>query len=89
MDNAREMNMDELEKVTGGQYDPDVEYNKAQVKNAGNLYSVNNIRQIVGQIQPGQEVELHPEFEYYIDGKIFCIIRVNGVDYITERDNVS
>ena len=89
MDNAREMNMDELDKVTGGQYDPDVEYNKAQVKNAGNLYSVNNIRQIVGQIQPGQEVELHPEFEYYIDGKIFCIIRVNGVDYITERENVS
>ena len=89
MDNAKEMSLDDLESVTGGQYDPDVEYNKAQVVNAGNLYSINNCRQIVGQIQPGQDIELHPEFEYYIDGKLFCIIRVNGVEYFTERENIS
>lgn len=89
MDNAREMNLDELEKITGGQYDPDVEYNKKTTACGGNLYSINNARQIVGQLLPEQEIEVHPEFEYQVDGKTLWIVRVNGVDYFTERENIS
>lgn len=89
MDNKREIGLEELEKVSGGQYDPDVEYSKATVGCIGNLYSMSNHLQIVGQILPNQEIEVHPEFEYQIDGKVLCIVRVNGVDYLTERENIS
>ncbi len=89
MNNSNEMNLDMLEKVTGGQYDPDVVFNKSQVVCGGNLYDLNNLRLAVGSIQPGQDIEVHPEFEYQIDGKVFCIVRVNGVDYYTERANIA
>ena len=89
MDNNNELNADKLEKVTGGQYDPDVEYSKAQTISAGNLYSPDNIRLVVGKIQPGQDIEVHPNFEYQIDGKVLCVVRINGTDYLTERENIA
>lgn len=89
MDNNNELSLDELEKVTGGQYDPDVEYSKAKVVSGGNLYSISDIRNIVGWIEPDQEVEVHPEFEYWMNGKVFCIVRVNGRDYLTECGNIA
>ena len=89
MNNDKELNLDDLENISGGQYDPDVEYSKAKVICGGDLYNVNNMREVVGQIQPGQDVELHPDFEYYINGMRLCLIRVNGTDYVTERKNIS
>jgi hypothetical protein len=89
MNNDREMSLDELDKVTGGQYDPDVEYTRKYAACGGNLYKINDIREIAGQLQVNQEVELHPDFEYYCNGKVYCIVRVNGVDYMTERENIN
>ena len=74
MNNSNEMNLDMLEKVTGGQYDPDVVFNKSQAVCGGNLYDLNNLRLAVGSIQPGQDIEVHPEFEYQIDGKVFFTV---------------
>ena len=89
MNNSNEINTDKLEEVTGGQYDPDTEFNKSQVVCAGNLYNINDLRQVVGSIYPGHDVEVLPDFEYQIDGKVLCIVRVNGADYYTERGNIA
>lgn len=82
------VDLNELENVNGGQYDPDVAYIETLVIKNGNLYNSSNIRETVGQIQSGQKVLRHPEFSYYIDGVELCVIRIGSADYVTERENI-
>lgn len=83
------IDLNKLDAVSGGQYDPDVTYIDTRVIMNGNLYNVCNIRETIGQIQAGQKVLLHPDFAYYIDGVEFCIVKVSGQEYVTERANIA
>lgn len=89
INNDNKLSLNDLDNVAGGEYDPDVTYLDAQVIRSGNLYSLYNIREAVGQIQAGQKVFLHPDFLYYIDGVELCIVKVGVQDYVTERANIA
>lgn len=84
-----ELNVFELDNVSGGQYDTDATYLSTEVIRGGNLLNPSNLREVVGQIQPGQKVEINPGFKYLIDGLCLVAIKVDGVDYLTEQDNIA
>lgn len=83
------LNHNQLEHVSGGQYDHDAVYINTHAVRSGNLYNIHNIRETVGSIIAGQAVQLHPDFWDVIDGVLVCIVRIDGTDYITERVNIS
>lgn len=83
------LNFEQLEQISGGQYDPDAEYIDTYALRSGNLYSTSNISKAIGSIVAGQAVQLHPDFSYMIDGVFYCIVRINGADYVTESENIS
>ena len=84
-----ELDLNDLENITGGEYDPDVAYIETYVIRNGYLYSTSNIRETVGQISAGQKVGLHPDFLYTINGVDLCLVRVGMQDYVTERSNIA
>ena len=88
-DKIKELSLNELSMVAGGEYDPDEQYLSAMVVRAGNLYNLSNLRQAVGQIAPGRQVGVHPTFRYIISNVAYIIVRVDGVDYCTEEENVA
>ena len=83
------LNHNQLEHVSGGQYDHDAVYIDTHAVHSGNLYNIHNIRETVGTISVGQAVQLHPDFWDVIDGVLVCIVRIDGTDYITERVNIA
>ncbi|SCW26681.1 bacteriocin-type signal sequence-containing protein [Ruminococcaceae bacterium YRB3002] len=83
-----EMNIDELSKVVGGEYDSSVTYKPAQVQKAGDLYDTGNMLKVTGQLVIGQNVQVNPDFRYIIDGRELCIVRIGGRDYVTETANL-
>jgi hypothetical protein len=85
----KEINLNELAGVSGGQYDPDVTYIDTQVIKSGNLYNVSNIRETAGQIQFGQAIQRHPDYSYYMNGVELCLVRIGTKDYVTERANIA
>ncbi len=86
---AKEISLDELDKITGGEYDPDVAYKTGLVVIAGDYYDTSDMTTSRGKLSLNSTVEVHPEFEYYLDGKCFIIVRIGGKDYVTERVNIS
>ncbi len=85
----KELNINELDKVSGGEYDTEAQYLSTEVIRGGNLLNPSNLREVVGQLSPGQKVEINPGFKYCIDGMVLVAIKVNGVDYMTEQDNIA
>ena len=83
------LGINDLEHVSGGQYDPDVAYTETSVIRNGYIYNVANIRETVGQISAGQKVGIHPDFAYVINGVDLCMIRIGTQDYVTERANIA
>lgn len=83
------LNHNQLEHVSGGQYDHDAVYIDTHAVHSGNLYNIHNIRETVGTISVGQAVQMHPDFWDLRDGEIVCIVRIDGTDYITERVNIA
>ena len=84
-----EMNYIDLDKVTGGEIEGSETFNDATVIFGGNLYNTSNLREIVGQLQVGQKVKVHPTFRYIIDGVEYCIVEVSGATYFTEWTNIA
>ena len=83
------LDLNQLENVAGGQYDNTVEYLDKIVIRNGNLYNVNDLRQIVGTITAGQPIKLHPDALYPLDGHRYCFVKVNGADYAADRETIS
>ena len=88
-DKIKELSLNELSMVAGGEYDPEEQYVSARVVRSGNLYNISNLRQAVGQIVPGQQVSVHPTFQYIINNVSYCIVRVSGTDYYTEEEKLA
>ncbi len=87
----KKLDPDALAAVSGGQYDHDATYGKTVVIKDGNLYNVHNMLEVVGHISVGQKVLLHPEFSYApqgVQGVVYCIVKIGGQDYVTERANI-
>lgn len=84
-----EMNINDLEKVTGGEVEGPETFNDATVAQNGNLYNIRNMREVVGQIQAGQKIRVHPEFRYNLAGVDYCTVEVDGMTYITEWANIA
>ena len=53
------LNHNQLEHISGGQYDHDAVYINTHAVRSGNLYNIHNIRETVGSIIAGQAVQLH------------------------------
>ena len=83
------LDLNDLENVTGGEYDPDVAYTETYVIRDGYLYNTSNIRETVGHISAGQKVGIHPDYLYTINGVDLCLVRVGTKDYVTERSNIA
>ena len=84
-----ELNVNDLELVTGGEIEGPESFTDATVAQNGNLYNPRNIREVVGQIQAGQKIRVHPEFRYNIAGVDYCTVELNGVTYVTEWANIA
>ena len=83
------LNHNQLEHVSGGQYDHNAVYIDTHAVHSGNLYNIHNIRETVGTISVGQAVQMHPDFWDLRDGEIVCIVKIDGTDYTTERVNIA
>ena len=84
-----EMNVNDLELVTGGEFEGPESFSDATVVLNGNLYNERDLREVVGQIQAGQKVRVNPVFRYNIAGVDYCAVEVNGATYITEWANIA
>ena len=83
------MDFNQLENVTGGQYDNTVEYLDKYVLRDGNLYNTHDLREIVGRITAGQPIKLHPDSLYSLQGHNYCFVKVGGIDYAADREDIS
>ena len=63
------LNHNQLEHVSGGQYDHNAVYIDTHAVHSGNLYNIHNIRETVGTISVGQAVQMHPDFWDLRDGE--------------------